>query len=50
MLGKINNWWNKQSDSTKILIIIGAISIVGIILRWRYVISAIAKGFNYYSG
>lgn len=32
------------------LIIIGLICLIGIILRWDYVVGGIRKGFNYYGG
>lgn len=35
-------------DHFKCLIIIGIISIIGIIVRWHYVIDSISKGFKYF--
>ena len=32
-----------------LLIIIGIICIIGIILRWDYVVEGVKKGFNFYS-
>ena len=49
-LKNISDWWAKQSESVKVLIFIGIVSIIGIIWRWKYIIYAIAKSFNRYKG
>lgn len=50
MLKKLKNWYKEQSDSTKAFIWIGIVAVVGIILRWNFVIEQVAKGFRFYSG
>ncbi|MBP5693223.1 MAG: hypothetical protein J6W86_05875 [Bacteroidales bacterium] len=47
---KIAEWWKSLDPSMKGLIIIGLICLIGIILRWDYVVGGIRKGFNYYGG
>ncbi|MCI1720879.1 MAG: hypothetical protein LKM37_07750 [Bacteroidales bacterium] len=47
---KIGVWWNKLDPSYKGLVIIGIICIIGIIIRWKHVLSGIARGFGHYSG
>ncbi|MBQ0024473.1 MAG: hypothetical protein KBT00_01935 [Bacteroidales bacterium] len=49
MLKKISDWYKKQSDSTKALIWIGVVAVIGIILRWDYIMEQAAKGFRFYS-
>ncbi len=42
--------WDELSPSMKILIIIGIASIIGIAMRWRYIVEGLGKGFKYFSG
>lgn len=49
LFDSIKNWYSAQTDSTKAMIWIGLVCIVGIILRWDAVVAGIAKGFNFYS-
>lgn len=46
---KIIEWYKSQSDTVKALVWIGVISVIGIILRWEYVVDSISKGFNFYN-
>lgn len=46
----IAEWWKKLDPSMKGLIIIGLICLIGIILRWEYVLGGIKKGFIFYGG
>ena len=50
MFEKIKTWYAAQSDTTKALIWIGIIAIIGIIFRWNAVIEGIRHGFGFYSG
>lgn len=50
MLEKIKRWYAAQTDTTKALIWIGLIAIIGIIIRWDAVVAGIKHGFGYYSG
>lgn len=50
MFQKIKEWYSAQTDTTKALIWIGIIAIIGIILRWNVIIDGITRGFNFYSG
>jgi hypothetical protein len=47
---RIGIWWKALDPSYKGLVIIGIICIIGIIIRWRYVLRGIAKGFGHYAG
>ena len=49
MMKKIADWWKSLDPSVKGLIIIGLICLIGIIIRWDYVMEGIKKGFNFYS-
>lgn len=48
-LQKIKEWYSVQTDSTKAMIWIGLVCIIGIILRWDAVMAGISKGFSFYS-
>lgn len=50
MITKISNWWKKQSDSTKALLLIGTVALIGIILRWNTIVEQAQRGFEFYSG
>ncbi len=47
---KLVNLWRELDPSMKALVLIAIICLIGIILRWDYVISGIKKGFNFYNG
>ncbi|MCF0166354.1 MAG: hypothetical protein HUJ89_04195 [Bacteroidales bacterium] len=49
MFRKIKEWYKAQSDTTKGLLWLSLFLIIGIILRWNYIIQRIADGFHYYS-
>jgi len=49
-MSKLIVWWKNLDSSMKALILIGIICLIGIILRWDYVIGGIKKGFNFYEG
>ncbi|HOG41547.1 MAG TPA: hypothetical protein PK979_06680 [Bacteroidales bacterium] len=50
MFKKIGDWYRAQSYTTKALIWIGIICIIGIAFRWQAIIEGVTKGFNFYSG
>ncbi len=50
MFKRLKEWYSAQSDTTKGLIIVGLICIIGIIIRWDAVVGGIRHGFNFYSG
>jgi len=50
MFSKIKEWYSAQTDTTKALIWIGIIAVIGIILRWNVIIEGIEKGFAFYKG
>jgi hypothetical protein len=49
MLKRLIGWYKKQSSSTQGFIIIITLLIVGIIIRWEYIINGIIKGFHFFS-
>jgi hypothetical protein len=49
MFKKIKEWYSSQSDTVKAFIWIGVLLIIGIIIRWDYIIDHISKGFDFYS-
>ena len=46
---KIKTWYAAQTDTTKALIWIGLVAVIGIILRWDAVVAGIKHGFSFYS-
>ena len=50
MFDKIKTWYSKQTDTTKALLWIGLIAVIGIIFRWHAVVEGIRHGFSFYSG
>ena len=45
----LKDWYDRQSDTTKAMLWLGLICIIGILVRWNAVIDGIAKGFRFYS-
>jgi len=50
MFDKIKSWYSRQTDTTKALLWIGLIAVIGILIRWNAVVEGIKHGFNFYSG
>ena len=50
MLRRIKEWYDKQNDSTKALLWIGAIALIGIVCRWNHILEQARIGFQFYSG
>ena len=46
---KIKTWYSAQNDTTKALLWIGLIAIIGIIIRWDAVVAGVKHGFGFYS-
>ncbi|NLD21602.1 MAG: hypothetical protein GX664_03850 [Bacteroidales bacterium] len=49
MFKKIKNWYTKQSDTTKGMLILGLVLIVLIIIRWDAIVAGVLRGFNFYN-
>ena len=47
---KIKTWYTAQTDTTKALLWIGLVAIIGILIRWDAVVAGIKHGFQFYSG
>ena len=50
MFQKIKKWYAAQTDTTKALIWIGLIAVIGILIRWDAVVAGVKHGFGFYSG
>ena len=50
MFEKVNKWYAAQTATTKALIWIGLIAIIGILIRWDAVVAGVKHGFGFYSG
>lgn len=46
---RIKTWYSAQTDTTKALLWIGLVAIIGILLRWDAVADGIRRGFHFYS-
>ncbi|MBP9992396.1 MAG: hypothetical protein KBS73_03045 [Bacteroidales bacterium] len=46
---KILDWYRSQSDTSKAFIWLSLICVIGVILRWEYVVEMISNGFSHYS-
>ena len=46
---KIKTWYSAQTDTTKALLWIGLVAVIGILIRWDAVIEGIKHGFSFYS-
>ena len=49
MFKKLKNWYDRQSDTTKGMIIVGLVLIVLIAIRWKAIVAGVVKGYNYYT-
>ena len=49
MFQKIKKWYAAQTDTTKALIWIGLIAVIGILIRWDAVVAGVKHGFGFYS-
>jgi len=48
MFCKLREWYQKQPDTVKGAFWLGLILIIGIIIRWDFVIDGIRRGFGFY--
>lgn len=46
---KIADWYRNLSPTAKGLIWVGVIAVIGIILRWDYIIDHVKRGFEFYN-
>jgi len=46
---KIRQWYREQPDTVKGGIWLGIALIIGIIIRWDFVVDGIRRGFGFYS-
>lgn len=49
MFKKITDWYKAQSSTTKGMILLGIVLIIGILIRWDYIVEHIKQGFEFYS-
>lgn len=49
MFKKLKNWYDRQSDTTKGMIIVSLVLIVLIAIRWKAIVAGVVKGYNYYT-
>ncbi|MBQ0006175.1 MAG: hypothetical protein KBS57_02075 [Alistipes sp.] len=49
MFKKIIEWYKSQPDTVKGAIWLGIVLIIGIVIRWDFVMDGIRRGFGFYS-
>lgn len=49
MFKKLKAWYDKQTDTTKGMILFGLVLIVLIAIRWKAIVAGVIKGYNYYT-
>lgn len=47
---KIKAKFNELTPTAQGLIIVGIVLVIGIILRWEYIITEIGRGFGFFGG
>ncbi|MBQ3175148.1 MAG: hypothetical protein IJB58_04175 [Bacteroidales bacterium] len=47
---KISDWFNNLSPTSQGMIVLGIILIIGIIIRWDYILDEVMRGFGFFSG
>lgn len=48
MIKKIINWFKRQSPTIQGMIIVGILCVIGIILRWDFIVEQATKSINFY--
>lgn len=49
-LKKITEAFNNLSPTAQGMIILAVVLVIGIILRWDYILEEVTKGFDFFSG
>ncbi len=44
---RIKDWYNSQPPTVKCFLWLGIILIIGIIIRWDYVVEGVSSGFGF---
>lgn len=47
MFRKIGEWYKRQTDFTKVSIWLILALVIGIIIRWNYIIGGASRGFDF---
>lgn len=48
MIEKIKEWWQNQSSTTQGFIILIVFLIIGIIIRWDFIMESVGNGFDFF--
>lgn len=48
MIEKIKEWWQGQSSTTQGFIILIVFLIIGIIIRWDFIMESVGNGFDFF--
>ena len=48
MLEKIKGWWHSQSSTTQAFLVLIVFLIIGIIIRWDFIMEGIGNGFEFF--
>jgi hypothetical protein len=47
MFKKIGEWYKRQTDFTKVCLWMVLALVIGVIIRWNYIVEGAARGFNF---
>ena len=48
MIEKIKEWWNNQSSTTQVFLALIVFLIIGIIIRWDFIMEGVGNGFEFF--
>lgn len=48
MIEKIKEWWNNQSSTTQVFLVLIVFLIIGIIIRWDFIMEGVSNSFEFF--
>jgi hypothetical protein len=48
MIDKIKEWWSRQTSTTQAFLALIIFLIIGIIIRWDFIMESIGNGFEFF--
>lgn len=48
MIEKFKEWWGKQTPTAQVFMVLVVILIIGIIIRWDFIIESAGNGFDFF--
>lgn len=47
MFGRLKAWYGKQTSTTQGLLWVGILLLIGVLLRWDYIVEEVRAGFDF---